>query len=141
MTQIGIEVAVPQLPGDKRRDNVCKDLVIWPDERMTLWDGSGEMYHEPMAVMEWKVNHFLNTREHAKNRSDHVPDVTAQPNVVRLTDVQWLQATSNRLSGRAFVGYSVLVESTRDPKELSCIRVCGAGNAPWIRIPDNGRRS
>ena len=47
LTQIGIEVAVRQLPGDKKRHNVCKDLVIWPEEEMTCWDGSGEMYHEP----------------------------------------------------------------------------------------------
>lgn len=47
LTQIGIEIAVRQLPGDKRRHNVCKDSVIWPEEEMTCWDGSGEMYHEP----------------------------------------------------------------------------------------------
>lgn len=124
LAQIGIEVAVRQLPGEKRRDNVCKDLVIWPVEKMTCWDGSGEMSNEPLAVMEWKVNHFLNVHVHPKNRRDHS------------LDVQWLQETSTRLSGREFVGYAVLVESTHSPKVLSSVRVCSARNEPWIRIPE-----
>jgi hypothetical protein len=134
LNHIGIEVAVRQLPGDKRRENVCKDLVIWPERRMTCWDGDGQMQNEPLAIMEWKVNHFLNTREHDRNRRDHVADATVRPVGARLTDVQWLQATSNRLSGRDFVGYAVLVESARTQKELRSIRVCGASNEPWVRI-------
>jgi len=39
--QIGIEVAVPQLPPDQehrgRGKTVCKDLVIWPEPKMTMW--------------------------------------------------------------------------------------------------------
>jgi hypothetical protein len=39
-TQVGIEVAVPQLKaaeGEKKRDNVCKDIVIWGEAKSTIW--------------------------------------------------------------------------------------------------------
>jgi hypothetical protein len=65
LTQIGIEVTVRQLPRlhhELKWMTVRKDLVIWPDPRMTLWKAEKPCNripaNEPLAVMEWKVNHF-----------------------------------------------------------------------------------
>lgn len=49
--QIGIEVAVPQITGSGKQ-YVRKDLVIWPNEDMTVFVGDGI----PAAIIEWKVN-------------------------------------------------------------------------------------
>lgn len=49
LRQVGIEVAVPQVVGGKKR-YVRKDLVIWPEEDMTAWAGEGI----PAVVIEWK---------------------------------------------------------------------------------------
>jgi len=109
LTQLGIEVAVRQLLPDKkhkgRRSTVRKDLVIWPRGGMNLWKANVP-YYEPLAVMEWKVNHFLNRAVHAKNRREHQDDI------------QWLRETSLRSGMSHFIGYAVLIENTRKPKEL-----------------------
>jgi hypothetical protein len=128
LTQIGIEVAVRQLSPDKehpkKKKDVRKDLVIWPDPRMNLWKSNCPV-NEPLAVIEWKVNHYLNRAVHQQNRREH------------LEDVNWLRQTSSRLGDANFVGYSVLVENTRNPKELTCIRLCRgkSDEKPWIMIP------
>ncbi len=59
--QLGIEVAVPQLQvdeGKQRKELVRKDLVIWPEEDMNCWEGSGERNpaNVPLSVLEWKAN-------------------------------------------------------------------------------------
>jgi hypothetical protein len=129
LTQLGIEVAVRQLlPDDEhkgRRKTVRKDLVIWPKPRMTMWP-----QNEPRAIMEWKVNHVFNRAAHPQNRREHIDDV------------QWLRETSLRI-GVDFIGYAVLVESTRDPKELTCVRLCEGDkndNFP-IKITSHGMPS
>lgn len=49
LSQISIEVAVPQVVASKKR-YVRKDLVIWPQPMMTAWpEGS-----IPSVLMEWK---------------------------------------------------------------------------------------
>jgi len=69
LTQIGIEVAVRQkpiakFPGIVR--TVRKDWFIWPTAGMTLWK-ENVPHNEPLAVMEWKVNH-RNRAAHLLNR-------------------------------------------------------------------------
>jgi hypothetical protein len=54
-TQIGIEVAVRQLPGPRRKKLVCKDIVIWPIPAGTCWDKSGKPTQNPLAILEWKT--------------------------------------------------------------------------------------
>lgn len=124
LTQIGIEVAVRQLPLEKfkgKERTVRKDLVIWPTAGMTLWKANVP-HNEPLAVMEWKVNHF-STRLHAGNRRIHGDDV------------QWLRSTSLRSGMADFVGYAVLVENTRDPKTLRCVRIqAGAVNERFLTL-------
>jgi hypothetical protein len=60
---------------------------------MTLWKANVP-HNEPLAVMEWKVNHFLNRAVHEQNRREH------------LQDVHWLRQTSLRLGSEEFVGYA-----------------------------------
>jgi len=102
LPQIGIEVAVRQLGRKKfkgRVRTVRKDLVIWPTPGMTLWKANAvpnetlavmEVYNEPLAVMEWKVNHYLNWTAHRKNRREH------------RGDIRWLCVTSRRSPARSF---------------------------------------
>jgi hypothetical protein len=123
-TQIGIEVAVCQLPkevlikwkptAERPKKDVRKDLVIWPSARMSRWKDNVPC-NEPLAIMEWKVDHYFNRNAHPQNRREH------------LHDVEWLRETSLRSGMTNFVGYAVLVEHTHTPKTLTCVRV-QAGN-------------
>jgi hypothetical protein len=126
LAQIGIEVAVQQLkPSEqhpRRRGTVCKDLVIWPEPGMTLWDAVGNLKHEPLAVVEWKLNYAFGHRMHEKNRLDH------------RADVLWLKETAERV--RDFAGYAVLIEGTLSPKRLTCARIQrGDVNSNWVVLP------
>lgn len=63
LAQIAIEVAVAQNGGQVRRsgkasskDQVCKDIVIWPKPRMTCWDSGGRPTVRPASIIEWKHN-------------------------------------------------------------------------------------
>ena len=53
--RIGIEVAVPQLSGKRRKQAVRKDLVIWNHGGQTTWDRSWKAKAVPQAILEWKV--------------------------------------------------------------------------------------
>ena len=103
------------LPPDEqhkgRRETVRKDLVIWPRPGMTLWEKRLPQ-NEPVAVMEWKVNHFLNCHDHSKNRREHV------------LDIQWLLETSARSDMADFIGYAVMVH-TQVPPVLTCVKAQG----------------
>ncbi len=127
LTQIGIEVAVRQLPPDKehprKKKDVRKDLVIWPDPGMTLWKANIP-HNEPLAVMEWKVNHYLSRASHQQNRREHQEDI------------RWLRATSLRLGMTDFVGYAVLVENTQVPKRLICTRVHAGVDEQFLTLAE-----
>ena len=53
--RIGIEVAVPQLAGKRRKQAVRKDLVIWKQSGRTTWDKDWKAKTVPQAILEWKV--------------------------------------------------------------------------------------
>lgn len=114
--QIGIEVAVPQHRphgGRHRKANVCKDLVIWPAERMTTWMGSDSTPAYPLAAMEWKTLNDIGVAERvaAKRREAEA-------------DAEWLKrATAIAPTMR---GYGVLVDLRKRPVALSC-RIFGGG--------------
>lgn len=68
--QITIEFPVPQVRStEKAKQQVCKDLVIWPLPGMTCWDKHQNPTVSPSAILEWKFN----------------------SNDVHQDDVQWLQ--------------------------------------------------
>jgi hypothetical protein len=131
--QIGIEVAVQQLPKEvllkwnpkvqRPKKDVRKDLVIWPSARMCLWKDK-ESCNEPLAIMEWKVNHFRNRAAHPKNLRDYP------------LDVNWLRETSLREGMGNFIGYAVLLENTRTPKTLTCMRVQAGAEWEFLRLPE-----
>ena len=109
--QIGIEVAVPQLPGDGRKAQVCKDLVIWPAPGMTCWDQYRRPIHHPSVIIEWKTNR---TRVSAK-------------------DVSWLQEYSKAKPD--FLGYAVCVDSRERRFRLACDRIqCGRVQPTWLKL-------
>jgi len=121
--QIGIEVAVRQLERDdlnpKRRPDVCKDLVIWPAPKMTLWTDWNRC-NEPIAIMEWKVNHRFNMQQHIETIEDS-------------QDLDWLRQTAKRIGpSRTFLGYAVFVETECAPNRLSYVKV--SMGAPDERI-------
>lgn len=118
-TQIGVEVAVPQVPGQTAlskkatsKGQVCKDIVIWPQPRMTCWNAAGEATVRPVSIIEWKHNQSK----------------------VSVIDVKWLTEFS---TGSAdFVGYAVC---TNRPNvrgfRLSCTRVFRGQVQPrWLFI-------
>jgi hypothetical protein len=61
--QIGLNVAVPQLSREEwpshrigRKADVCKDIVIWPNPKMTAFteERIANKDMPPLAVLEWK---------------------------------------------------------------------------------------
>lgn len=142
LTQIGIEVTVRQLPPEilctfqknkgKPKEDVRKDLVIWDVPRMTLWKAepcSIVPCNEPLAVMEWKVNHCRNGGVHKLNLKNHCE---------RKGDIQWLLSTSRQPGMADFIGYAVLVQDTKAPKLLSCVRVQGGTITEFLSLPEKG---
>jgi hypothetical protein len=117
-TQIGIEVAVPQIDNHRalagrapQKRQVCKDVVIWPKARMVSWDDDGRATVRPRCVIEWK---------HNEKR-------------ISLYDIQWLREFSALSS--SFVGFAVCTR--RPPREftLSCTRVFnGELQKHWLHI-------
>jgi hypothetical protein len=112
LTQIGIDVGVKQLeerkPGNVMgpTKDVQKDLVIWSEPAMTLWNSDGQIVNEPLVVMEWKVIY----RSHKKGAlADHK------------YDKHWLEETAKRV-GPHFLGYAVLVNMCQ-PRMLTCAKV------------------
>ena len=126
LAQIGIEVAVPQLPADSRhpgrKGTVCKDLVIWREPKSTMWAMDGE-FREPWSVMEWKVVHPFNRRLRS--------GILAE----RQADILWLQQKSIAVAG--LVGYSLFVDGASSPRQLSCARIYnGKIDREWMTLPD-----
>jgi hypothetical protein len=117
-TQIAIEVAVPQVIGqrlftgkDSQKDQVCKDIVIWRTPRATCWDVEGTPTVHPLSVLEWKHN--------ARGPSTY--------------DLRWLLAYSSTV--REFVGYAVCTKWPPDGFTLLCARVhMGEANHQWLRL-------
>jgi hypothetical protein len=118
VSQIGVEVPVPQLPidspvhkGAKRvKTQVCKDIVIWPQPAMTCWDHDGRPTVFPKAVMLWK--------------SANQPDSA---------DMEWLQYYS--MGRRNFVGYAVATAGYGDSIRLQCARVAVGRMEPnWLKL-------
>jgi hypothetical protein len=69
-SQLGIEVAVPQVSGSIKRF-VRKDLVIWPEPLMTAWSGT------PAAIVEWKrdrISHCTGDIEWLKQFTRQYPE-------------------------------------------------------------------
>lgn len=78
VAQIGIEVAVKQLKSIGSKKLVRKDLVIWNAPNYTVWNKNGDAVNNPIAIIEWKVNHVSkckNDIEWLKQYTKAFPDV------------------------------------------------------------------
>lgn len=111
-TQIGLDVAVPQLSGPRRKKLVCKDLVIWPEPAGTCWDEAGKPTRFPIAILEWKTR----TSEISKY------------------DEEWLLEFSKRSFN--FVGYAVSLEPSARTR-MTVTRVShGLALSRWLHFPE-----
>ena len=81
-SQIGIEVAVGQIPKAGAKKLVRKDLVLWNKPLETVW-GTEKVFNAPAVILEWKANRIAKCA----------------------TDIEWLQAFT-RLNPEV-LGYSV----------------------------------
>jgi hypothetical protein len=116
-TQIGIEVAVPQLDGPKRKQQVTKDLVIWSEPRMTCWNEDWEPVQYPLAILEWKVY-----RHGSRGRAK-----------ISKYDLDWLCKFSADLD--TFTGYAVTLDLLAKRFHLTCTRVHrGQAVAEWLHL-------
>lgn len=130
--QIGIEVAVPQLsrnellycdpkrnPESNPKNDVCKDVVIWPRRKMTAFNADWKPDREPQAILEWTA---INPSDGKKSKiSNHE------------YDQRWLRKKAEIV--KSFVGYAVLINTTPGTKQLTCVRVSDDGLIPnWIAL-------
>jgi len=107
--QIAIEVAVPQIPGPRRKTQVCKDLVIWREPASTCWSEPGHADNIPLSVLEWK----------------HGRSVPAEENV------EWLRAFSAGQEG--FIGFAMAFDLRA--RRLSACRIeLGQSHAGWLEV-------
>jgi hypothetical protein len=81
-SQIGIEVAVGQIPKAGGKRLVRKDLVLWNEPLETAW-GTGLILNSPAVILEWKT--------------DNIAKCNA--------DIEWLQAYT-KMNPRV-LGYSI----------------------------------
>ena len=54
--QLAIESRVGQIEKPKGKNEVCKDLAIWPGPGQGCWDAHRKSSRYPLVIMEWKVN-------------------------------------------------------------------------------------
>jgi hypothetical protein len=113
--QIGIEVAVPGVPGLNPKRQVCKDVVIWPSPGDTCWDATGKATRPPSAILEWKC-HRGAVRD---GYSTH--------------DREWLEAFTSRWPGTE--GFLVRLDLRRRTPGLDVgLMAKGKLNEGWLRL-------
>ena len=105
-TQIAIEVGAADTPKSPK-SQVRKDLVIWREAGANRWFPETPR-SEPLAIMEWKV------------RRPGIPRRTTTT-----SDIEWL--STHCPGGGGPVGYSILLDLSKDPATLTCIRVTTSG--------------
>jgi hypothetical protein len=111
-TQIGVEGAVRQHPGPRRKKLACKDIVIWPIPAGTCWDKSGKPTQNPLAILEWKT------------RTDKVS----------ARDEDWLKEFSEEVP--SFTGYAISLNPSGDNTTMTVTQVRnGLTKRGWLHFP------
>jgi len=110
-TQIGIEVAVPQIPRPNAKPQVSKDLVIWKNPGMTCWDSHGKPTRHPLAILEWKVG----SRKGMKG------------------DLKWLSEYSKERKG--FVGFAIFCSASPSVSLKVTLVRRGRVTDGWLTLP------
>lgn len=98
--QIGIEVRVPITSLNKKKE-VCKDLVIWPNPNMNVWDLNKNPVNQPRTIIEWKV--LPNNIKEKPLKND-------------LHDIAWIKEFSK--NKRNFIGFLVTLDVTNHKYKL-----------------------
>ena len=115
-SQVGLEVPIPQVTvgnedSTNKKDQVCKDLVIWPAPRMTCWDEDHNPTVPPAAVIEWKFDRAS----------------------IYDGDVNWLAAFTRRYP--ECTGYAVTANQPMSRFTLTCTRVSAdQTQQKWLHI-------
>lgn len=116
-TQVAIEVTVPPAPGHNPKGRVNKDLVLWPEPRMTVWDSDWKVKNVPLAILEWKV---------FRSGMRGAPAVSTY-------DLEWLKSFSG--AHPQFVGYAVTVNLVGRPFRMRVARCYGgAAQLDWLNL-------
>jgi len=114
--QVGLEVPVPQVIMDgedsaNKKNQVCKDVVIWPEPRMTCWDENQNPTNSPIAIIEWKFDRAS----------------------IYNGDVNWLETFVEKYPD--CIGYAVTANQPSSRFSLSCTRVSARQTQPkWLHI-------
>lgn len=121
-TQISLEVPIPQVvqkgeQSDDKKNQVCKDIVIWDQPGMTCWDELGEPTIAPAAVLEWKYPR--------SSRSVSLRKIKA--------DESWLEAFTKQYPHTT--GYAVVGDGPDAEVRLSCARFSEGRKYPkWLHL-------
>ena len=114
--QIVIGGCVPGVAELNPKGRVNKDLVLWPQARMSCWDADWKVSHVPMAVLEWKVFR-----------------ATTRPPRMSVYDLHWLEQFSR--GRRDFVGYAVSLDLASRGWRLRAARVHdGRADQEWLTL-------
>jgi hypothetical protein len=124
--QMGMEVRVKQTSRGRttlktaRKREVCKDIVIWPEPFMTLWNKNRKPVNVPLAVIEWKCIAFSSSsREDRQTIAKH--------------DCEWLCDFTSENSGT--VGFSVVADLIARPVFIRCDRFeSGRALENWLTL-------
>jgi hypothetical protein len=114
--QIGLEVPVPQVTAEgedakRKKNQVCKDVVIWPNPRMTCWDTCDNPTVPPAVVIEWKFDRAS----------------------IYDYDVTWLESFTKKYPD--CTGYAVTANQPSTRFSLSCTRIADGQRKPeWLYI-------
>jgi hypothetical protein len=115
-TQIVIGGCVPGVLELNPKGRVNKDLVLWPQPRMSCWDSDWNIRHTPMAVLEWKVFRAV-----------------TRPPRISVYDLHWLRHFSR--GRRDFVGYAVSLDLAARGWRLRAARVHnGRTDQEWLSL-------
>jgi hypothetical protein len=115
--QIGIEVAVPGVPGLNPKPQVCKDVVVWKTPGDTCWDAAGNATQRPKAILEWKCHRAPVA---AAGFSEH--------------DRKWLQAFTELWPDT--IGFLVRLDLHPRPRHLQAGLVSGGRvTEGWLELP------
>jgi len=115
--QLGVEIDVGQPPGYKSV-SVRRNIVIWPQPRMSCWGKEWKPQHHPLAILEWKVYR------------------TARRNNEKPREWEWLRDYSRWQSHS--VAYAIEIDIYSSPATLMCCRFHAGSEQPdWLHF--NGK--
>jgi hypothetical protein len=108
LTQVGIEVGVPQPHNCGERPSARKDLVIWAQPGTVAWGADWKAVNVPATIIEWK----------APRKKGRTPPIHPY-------DREWLQKYS--LHYPNFVGYCATVDFSATDRRVFTLAITATG--------------